>query len=95
MGHSVEFLYKKTSSGCPLTNGSYGRLISRGAISVVEAFRDELPRTAASALPRGLNGEFALGGPGETGDGKAEPEFDRLCSEAADWVRSPMGTVRL
>jgi hypothetical protein len=44
--------------GWPLTKGSLGKLISRGTISVVELLRDVPPRTAASALPRGLNEEL-------------------------------------
>lgn len=95
MGHSVAFLYKKTSSGWPLTKGSLGRLISRGAISVDELFLEEPPRTAARDLPRGLNGEWDLPELADTGDGSAEPETETLWSEAVDCVLPPIGTVRL
>lgn len=95
MGHSVASLYRKTSMGCPLTKGSWGKRISRGIISVVEPFRDVPPKTAASAFPLGLNGELVRGGLADTGDPRAEPALERLCSEAAERVRPPMGTVRL
>jgi hypothetical protein len=96
MGHSVASLYRKTSMGCPLTKGSCGRLISRGMSSVLEPFRDPPPpKTAAIALPRGLNGEFALGAWPETGDGSAEAGFDAVCSEAVDGERPLIGIVRL
>jgi hypothetical protein len=96
MGHSVAFLYRNTSRGCPLTKGSCGRLISRGMSSVVEPFRDPPPpKTAAMAFPRGLKGEFALGAWAETGDGSAEPGLDEACSEAVDGERPVIGIVRL
>lgn len=87
MGHSVAFLYKNTSMGCPFTNGSFGRLISRGIISVVEPFREFPPSTAAIAFPRdGLNGEAVRGSEldTETGDGRADPGLETLCSDAAE-----------
>jgi len=62
---------------------------------VVEPFRDVPPRTAASAFPRGLNGELALGGwLEERGEASADPGFDALCSELAESVLPPIGTVR-
>lgn len=96
MGHSVPSLYRKTSIGCPLTKGSWGRLISRGVSSLPEPFR-EPPRlrAAASALVRGLNGDvepLPADGP-DIGD--EEPILEALRSDAADIVRGPMGTVRL
>lgn len=78
-----------------MTKGSLGNMISRGAISVLEALREEPPpKTAAIAFPRvGLKGELLpFVGPGE---GSAEPGLDALCSEVVERVRLPIGTVRL
>src|SRR3569833_349806 len=94
MGHSEASLYRYTSKGWPLTKGSFGRLISRGTISVVEPLRDET-RAAASAFARGLKGELVpRAGPAVVGEGRAEPALEPL-SDAVDSDRGPRGTVRL
>lgn len=72
-----------------------GRLISRGAKSLLEPFRDPRLKAAARAFVRGLKGagEPLLAGFGDVGDdGMAEPT---LRSDAADIVRGPSGTIKL
>ena len=51
---------------------------------MVEPFREAPPRTAARAFPRGLNGELVRGVVPATGEGRADPGLDALCSDAAD-----------
>jgi hypothetical protein len=46
MGHSLASLYKLTSMGWPLTNGSFGSCISREDRSVCELCLDEVVRAA-------------------------------------------------
>lgn len=104
MGHSDAFLYKKTSTLCPLTYGSLGSCSSWGAISVCEALREPLAREAnVLARPR-KNGDdelvlWVFWAIGEAGDGreKAGCDGERVPerSEFCDMERAPMGTVRL
>jgi hypothetical protein len=70
-------------------------VISRGVISVCEAFRDPTLRAAARAFARGLNGELllAIALVGYVGEGSAEPAAEPLLSEATESVLGPRGTV--
>lgn len=67
MGHSDASLYRYTSIGCPLTNGSWGRGTSFGDKSVDEAFLEPTLRAAASALALGLIDDV-LGGAAVVGE---------------------------
>lgn len=77
-----------------MTNGSLGRLISRGAIiSVCGPLRDRL-RAAAKDFLWGLKGELVLGATGDVGDGKVELGLEAGLSEETERVLEPIGTVR-
>lgn len=96
MGHSEAFLYRKASVRWPLTYGSFGRLSSCGAISVLEALREPDAKDArVFARPRKNGDEDAIGEAGE-GSENVGCDGDRLPerSELADMERDPIGTVR-
>jgi hypothetical protein len=100
MGHSSAFLYKKASTRCPLTYGSFGRVSSCGAISVCEALREPVASEASVfARPRKNGDDDELVAIGDVGDGRenAGCDGDRLLerSEFWDMLRDPIGTVRL
>jgi hypothetical protein len=84
----------------PLTYGSTGSCISRGTSSCVVEFLEEVVRDAR-VLDRGRNGDEDCDGEasgGEAGDApeKAGCEGDRVAdaSEAAEWERPDIGTVK-
>jgi hypothetical protein len=96
----VASLYRKTSIACPFTNGSFGSWISRGTISVDEGFFKEVVREA-NVFDRGRKGDDE--GAGEVG-GEEVPALENArcagesfaeASEAAEWDREDIGTIRL
>jgi hypothetical protein len=74
---------------CPFTKGSLGSLISRGTISVDEGVLDEVV-SDARVFDRGRKGDECVGVVGAGCDGERAGEV----SDAADWDRPEMGTIR-
>lgn len=93
MGHSNASLYRYTSIGWPLTNGSCGRRVSLGLKSVDDASREPTLRAAARALALGLMDEL-FEAAAVVGEGRLDPGPEPLRSEAAERVLGPRGTIR-
>jgi hypothetical protein len=96
----VASLYKNTSRAWPLTYGSTGSFISRGTNSEDVGFLEDVVRDAR-VFDRGRKGDEDCAG--EAGGGedvdapeKAGWEGDKVAevSDAADWERPEIGTVR-
>jgi len=100
MGHSQAFLYRKASTRWPLTYGSLGSCISRGAISVCEALREPVASDASVfARPRKNGVEDEVCSIGDVGEGRekvgCDGERPPVRSGSWDMDREPMGTVSL
>jgi hypothetical protein len=94
MGHSLASLYRFTSIGDPLTNGSLGSCSSRGVKSVWEPCLDVVRAARVFALVR-KRGEAEV--PDAIGDVVGSDWAGReFCdtSELRDWERDVIGTVR-